>query len=292
MESGSGTKQKKRKSQGGKSSASPADIAEAAESPPANRQKSLSASAAGLAEVLDSETKPKKKRRSIGGKSPASAADIAEVPERPPAPDFAEVLESPPAPPQKKKKKQASAVAAQNKALPLANLSLDDQKLDAEELPDLLVAASHGDAGAVTASLSDSDALAAVTRGRYSALHLAVAGGHVDVVAALLKAKAEPGAVTAFGHTALHLAVLSSGPPKCLELLLQAQANLHARDGFACTPGCSALELGSACGASKSMIAVLTEAAKTVPPAKQSKEKLIPQDTESIWALLMSESAS
>lgn len=167
-----------------------------------------------------------------------------------------------------------------------------------EQLSPLLAAAEGGDAAAVSAALAaeGSGAVGTVSRGGYTALHLAAAGSHADVVSALLEARAEPGRATKFGQTALHHAVLGSAPTRCVEELLRGRANVCTRDGTGTTRGLSALELALRGGSSGAVVELLQAAAKDVkedglPAANAAASKKLPalpegDDVDSVWELL------
>jgi len=167
--------------------------------------------------------------------------------------------------------------------------------IEAEELPELLAAAERGDAAAVAAALTAGGDVNATSRGGYSALNLAALGGHADAIVALLEAKAPATARTAFGQSALQQAARAPLGARCVELLLEAKAELHGADscsGGNVAPGLTAHQAAIRGGALAAALDVLSKAYKESPAPKVKAARALPGDVDAIWALLHQRSSA
>lgn len=210
----------------------------------------------------------KKKRRSVG-----SAASSARVDATTPSIEIQDIPKLP------------LTVAAKLPASPPPE----------EELPDLLKAALAGDTTMLaTAVANGCDLKTTTTSGGHTALHLAAAHGNVEVVKELLAANAPVDQVTRFGQTPLHLVSIlglgggtANGAYRCAELLLGARASPHARDGAGFALGLTPRELGIQRCAATELLELLLSAEEKNPPPIAHKPKLLPDNAEAIWSLLL-----
>jgi len=103
----------------------------------------------------------------------------------------------------------------------------------------LISASRSGDIAAVQAMLDKGakvDATTWTSRGRQTALHVAVSARHPEVAELLLASGATVAVKDKFGDTPLHTAVKKGLPPRTIEHLIQAGADVNAKGELDDTP--------------------------------------------------------